>query len=352
MLADVWKQREEEQRRLRQDLESKYNHPYKRDTIIYFDHIYRVGGIQTWIVNLAKKYEFSVVYDRADEERASYLESLGIELIRYIGQPIECNTLIRCIWGNADIKAKETILAVHGNYSKLLFKKQEVPKHDRVICVSKDSAKGWKEFYGEDAEVIYNPVEIFEDTKPLIIGMFSRLSAEKGRWRYELLIKKLKESGKPFLILMFTDRPLEEETDKRIIQFEPIMNPIGWMSKCDYIALLSDTEACPYNVLEAMKMGKPMIITKLDVLNELGVNKTNSKILEMDMSNLDIEDLWNIPVVKNWKEPNSKGWEAIMKKKVFREKNATPVVEESTEPVIEPVEEVKPKTAKKAKKNE
>ena len=346
MLADVIKERERNRQQnfiSNEDME-KYNHPYKRDTIIYFDHVYTLGGIQTWINNLSLEYEFSLLYDRGDPERIKYIESLGIECIRNVGQPIECNTLIRCMWGNPpNLKAKEIILAVHGDYSKLIFNKEDVPKHDKVVAVSKDSVRGWKEYYNEDAELIYNPVNIFKsEDKPLIIGCFSRLSREKGGWRYKHLIQELKALNKPFLMLIFTDFPFEEE-DKRVIFFKPVMNPVEWMKKCDYIALLSDTEACPYNVLEAMKLKKPMIITKLPVLEELGVNKSNAKILEFDMSNLDIEDLWNIPVVKNWKEPNSKGWEKYMKKRVFREQYN--IVEEPKK-VEEEVKEVK-KTAKK-----
>ena len=326
MLADVMKQRKKEINIITQEEMEKFNHPYKRDTIIYFDHVYTLGGIQTWINNLSLKYEFSVLYDRGDSDRIKYLESLGIECIRNVGQEIECNTLIRCMWGNPNnLKAKETILVVHGDYSKLIFNKEDVPKHDKVVAVSKDSAIGWKKYYGEDAEVIYNPVNIFESKeKPLIIGCFSRLSQEKGKWRYKYLIQELKNSKRDFLMLFFTDFPFNEdsdyEEDSRVIFFKPIMNPIEWMKKCDYIALLSDTEACPYNVLESMKLSKPMIITKLPILEEMGVNSSNAKILDFDMRNLDIDDLWNIPVVKNWKEPNSKGWEKYMKKKVFRER--------------------------------
>jgi glycosyltransferase involved in cell wall biosynthesis len=222
------------------------------------------------------------------------------------------------MWGNpTNIKAKETILAIHGDYSNLKID-HDIPKHDKVIAVSKQAAKGWKELTKEDAEVIYNPVKIFKETKPLVIGVFSRLSQEKGSWRYKYLINELKKQNKPFLVFIFTDLPFQEE-DKRVIINEPVMNPSGFMEICDYIALLSDTEACPYNVLESLEMGKPLIITKLPVLEELGVNKTNAKILEFDMSNLNIEDLWNIPVVKNWNKPNSKGWEKYMKKKVYRE---------------------------------
>ena len=346
MLADVLKEREKNRVIITQEEIAKFNHPYKRDTIIYFDHLYKLGGIQTWIINLALEYEFSVLYDRGDKDRIEYIESLGIECIRNVGQPIECDTLIRCMWGNPpNLKVKKTILAIHGDYSKLIFNKADVPKHDKAVVVSKDSAIGWKNYYGEDAEVIYNPVNIFKGTKPLIIGCFSRLSKEKGGWRYKHLINELKKENKPFLMFFFTDFPFEEH-DKRVIFFEPLMNPSGWMSICDYIALLSDTEACPYNVLESMKMGKPMIITKLPILEEMGVNESNAKILDFDMSNLDIEDLWNIPVVKNWKEPNSKGWEKYMKKKVFREKYAEPTPAKTE---VSVKEEIKPKKTTKKK---
>ena len=318
MLADVMKQREAERIRITQEEYAKFNKPFKRDTFIYFNDIYKMGGIQTWICNLAEDYEFSVVYDKGDPKRIKYLEDLDIECIKYVGQELECNTLIRCMWGTTPFKAEKIILAIHGDYSKLIYRKEYVPKHDIVVAVSKDSAEGWKKYYGEDAEVIYNPVKIRED-KPIVIGCFSRLSAEKGVSRYKILIDKLKASGKSFLMLFFTDLPFEEK-DSRVVFIEPVTNPIGYMRICDYIALLSDTEACPYNVLEALKIKKPLIITKLPILEEMGVNETNAKILEFDMSNLDIDDLWNIPIVKDWKEPNSKGWEKYMKKKVLREK--------------------------------
>ena len=340
MLADVLKQREAERIKITQEEYAKFNKPFKRDTMIYFNDIYKVGGIQTWICNLAEDYEFSVVYDKGDSKRIKYLEDLGIECIKYVGQELECDTLIRCMWGTTPFKANFTILAIHGDYSKLIYRKEDVPEHDIVVAVSKDSAKGWKEYYGEEAEVIYNPVKIRED-KPIVIGCFSRLSAEKGVKRYKYLIEQLKSSGRPFLLLFFTDLPFEEE-DSRVVFVEPVLNPIGYMRICDYIALLSDTEACPYNVLEALKIKKPLLITRLPILEEMGVNETNAKIYDFDMVNLDIDDLWNIPVVKDWKEPDSKGWDKYMKKRVFRELH-----KEVKEEPKEEVKEVKKPTRKK-----
>ena len=89
-------------------------------------------------------------------------------------------------------------------------------------------------------------------------------------------------------MLVFTDLPFEE--DGKTIMIPPVMNPIGWMEKCDYIVQLSDVEAGSLTIQEALKLGKPIIVTKLDILNEFGINESNAKILEMDMSNLDIEE--------------------------------------------------------------
>ena len=119
---------------------------------------------------------------------------------------------------------------------------------------------------------------------------------------------------------------------------KPTLNNIGWMKKCDYILNPSDTEAGSYTLQESLKLGKPLIVTKLDILEEFGINESNSKILEMDMSNLDIDDLWNIPKFK-WNEPVSKEWEDLMKKKVLRAKKL-----EKIEP------EVKTEPKKKVKK--
>lgn len=339
MLADVKKAIEEERRRTLQKEYEEYNKPYKRDTIIYYENIHIIGGIETWIKNLSKDYEFTLVYDNGDKERVDYFKELGIELIKNVGQPIECNTLIRTLYGKADIKAKTTKLFIHGDYSELSKDDlKEIPYYDDIYAVSKVSAEGFKKATGITPKVLYNPVYIDEDTKPLVIGVFSRLSAEKGKKRIQYLIEQLQGSKKPFLMLIFTDLPFEEK-DKRVVFIPPVMNISGWMQICDYICQLSDTEAGCYTVQEALKLNKPLIITRLPILDEFGINDSNAKILEFDMSNLDVEDLWNIPKVK-WEEPKSKEWSGIMKKRLFRERQEEPKVELK-------VEEPKKKTRKK-----
>lgn len=317
MLADVIKQRNMEQQKIYQKEMELYNKPIKRETILYYSLIHMIGGIETWIYNLAKRFEITVVYDRADKKQLDRLKDIGTETIKNVGQPIECDNLLFPVFNNPTfIKAKCRIAFIHGMYD-CLGGLECIPEFDKIYAVSKKSSDAFYKTYGIKSTVLYNFVDIEIKEKPLIIGVFSRLSKEKGRDRLIYLLDKLKE--KPFLALIFTDLPFEYD-DSRVIFLKPELNPYGWMNICDYVCQLSDTEAGCLTAQESLKLGKPLIITKLPILDEFGINESNAKILEFDMSNLDVEDLWNIPTVKNWKEPVSKEWGDIMKKKVFREK--------------------------------
>ena len=120
MLADVMKEREKERILELEKQRSIYNKPYKRETIIYFNTIHTIGGIETWIYTLGKKYNFSVVYDKADKKQLERLNSIGIETILNVGQEIEFNTLLLMLWdNNANIKAKKRYLFIHGVYNNI-----------------------------------------------------------------------------------------------------------------------------------------------------------------------------------------------------------------------------------------
>lgn len=315
MLADVVKEREQQQQREYQEMLEKYNKPVKRDTIIYFSYFHIIGGIETWIYNLAKRYEFSVVYDKAEDNQIKRLKDIGVETIKNVGQEIECNTLLFCISGDGGIKANKKLLFIHGIYNSK-DEIEKMPEYDEIYAVSQVAANRFYNVFGIIPKVLYNHIDIEEKEKPLIIGIFSRLSKEKGGYRVKYLADKLIENNKPFLMLIFTDLPFEYD-DKRVLFMKPTLDSMGWMKICDYICQLSDTEAGSLTIQEALKMEKPLIITKLPILEEFGINESNAKILEFDMSNLNIDDLWNIPKVK-WHEPVSKEWKDIMKKKVFR----------------------------------
>lgn len=346
MLADVVKEIEKKRIEELHKERSKYNKPYKRDTIIYFSEIHVIGGIETWIYNLGKRYEFSVLYDKADEKQLERLHEIGIETIMNVGQDIECDTLLFMLWGNnPNIKAKKRYLFIHAIYENMQ-EVGDIPEYDEIYAVTKTASDCFYKTTGIKPKVLYNPVDIETKQEPLIIGVFSRLSSEKGGWRIKYIIDKLIEHNKEFLMLIFTDLPFDYP-DSRVVFMKPTLNNIGWMQKCTYILQPSDKEAGSLTIQESLKIGKPLIVTELGILEELGINKSNAKILKFDMSNLDIEDLWNIPKINKWQEPISKEWEEIMKKRVFRERKQ--VVDEKTEET-KPVKKTAAKNTKKSDK--
>ena len=56
--------------------------------------------------------------------------------------------------------------------------------------------------------------------------------------------------------------------------------------------MLSDSEGFSYGIYESLNLGVPVIVTDLPVLDEIGVNKDNGFILEFDMSNLDVAEIY------------------------------------------------------------
>lgn len=346
MLADVIKQREQEARELAQARDERYNKPYEREIIVYTPNLYKIGGIETWAYNVCKQYGASLLFDTGYQNQIDKFEENGIEVIKNVGQSIKCYKLICCLWGRfGNIEAEHIYPFIHAIYDT---REQigDIPKHDKIFAVSKVAGDRFTELTGVPATVVYNPVNVDKKGDPLIFGVFSRLSQEKGKERIIYLLEKLRAYNKPFLMFIFTDLPFEYD-DNRVVFIKPTLDRIGWMEKMDYIVQLSSTEAGCLTMQEALKIGKPLIITKLPILKEFGVNESNAKILEFDMSNLDIDDLWNIPKV-NWHEPVSKEWEDIMKKKVFRERNTVEI-----KPIVEEIKEEKPKkpaTKKKASK--
>ena len=116
MLADVVKEREKKRVEALAREHSIYNRPYKRDIIIYFCDIHVIGGIETWIYNLGKRYEFSVVYDKADIKQLERLNEIGIETIKNVGQHIECNTLMFPVF-NGDEDATIKTAKIQANFS-------------------------------------------------------------------------------------------------------------------------------------------------------------------------------------------------------------------------------------------
>lgn len=289
----------------------KYNKPVELDVVIYHTYIAKIGGIEAWLYYIAKKYnvgQITVLYSQADEEQLKRLEP-HVKLIQYTGQPIKCNkiifTMTISVVPDLYYNAKERYAIIHCNYNnKFNYEYAKLPKMDKIYAVSDTARESFKKLTEQEVFTLYSPTEIDKPRKLLKLISATRLTKEKGPERIQKLSEELDKKGIPYIWLIFTDRQ-PEKVSKNIILMKPRYNMSDYIIQADYGVQLSDDESYCLFVQECLKLKVPVIVTDLPVYKEVGITDKEAYKLKLDMSNLDIDKIYNqIPKV-NYKGVNS-----------------------------------------------
>lgn len=292
-------------------LRERNNQPLELDVVIYTKFLEKIGGIETWVYYIAKKYnigQITLLYYSADYEQIKRLEP-HIKTVQYTGQKIKCNkiifTMAQTVEPNLYESAKERYLLVHANYGKVFeYGFEKFPEMDKVYAVSNVARDCLQKLTEQEVFTLYNPVEIDKPKKLLKLISATRLTQEKGADRIQKLSEELDSKGIPYIWLIFTDRP-PEKVSKNIILMKPRYNMTDYMVQADYGVQLSDDESFCLFVQECLKLKVPVIVTDLPVYKEVGITEKEGYILNLDMSNLDVDKIYNkIPKV-NYKGVNS-----------------------------------------------
>lgn len=260
--------------------------------IVYFKLLNSIGGVESWLYYLSKKYDFTFYYKEGDAKQIQRL-SRNIEVKKYNGGILKCDTFI--VNYNPDIidnvEANEYIEVIHTNYKNIEYKPILHPKITKYIGVSQEVCNTFTELTGKPCELIYNPTLPDKPQKVLRLISATRLSKEKGRDRMERLGNILENMGIEYIWYIFTDNR-NEIPNPRIIYQSPRLDISGFIQDADFLVQLSDTEAYCYSVVESLILGVPVIVTDLPVYKELGLNGENSIILPLDFSSIEKDKLY------------------------------------------------------------
>lgn len=278
----------------------------------------KIGGIETFFYELAKKYhnyDITIAYAYADEKQLRRL-SQYVRCIR-LTEKIKCKKCFLMYSVSTDlVEADEYIQLIHANYKVQNLPINTNPKIDKYYGVSNWVAKDYEWLLKEHGvekkvEVCYNPITIEKPKKVLRLISATRLTKEKGLNRIRQLGDKLNESGYPYIWTIFTDST-ERLDNPNIIYMTPRLDVRNYIADSDYLVLVSDTEGCPYNILEAWSLGVPTITTPVESIIELGAkNGETGYIVPFDMSDIPIDDIYNkIPKVK-YTPPKDK-WDELL----------------------------------------
>lgn len=178
---------------------------------------------------------------------------------------------------------------IHGDYENPAYK-WKPPTDDRIkmyIGVTRHVTESFKRITGlKNVIHHYNPLTINKEKEPIIIVSATRLSPVKGKDRMITLAKALDDAKINYIWYIFTN-DVNEIDSPNVVYMKPRLDVNRWMDKATYICQLSDTEACSYTINEALYRNKPIIVTPLPYLEEIGVKDgVNAYIMEFDCSNI------------------------------------------------------------------
>lgn len=293
--------------------------------IPFFNHI---GGVESWIYYISKLYgsnrDITVYYISGDEKQIDRLLPL-VKVKKFYNQDVDCDIAIFAYTTkDKEIECfkakKERIQFLHACYSVAykIKKFEKNPLIDRYIAVSQTAADDFYKISGFMPEVIHNPIYFDKSRKVLKLISATRIAEDKGSiWeKMQIFARKLIEKDIPFIWLVFTNNT-KIKTDIRGFSFmPPELNITDYIADADYLVQFSKTEADCLSVKESLCVGTPVLVTNFASAVENGVRHgENGYIFNMDMSDIDVDKVYNNIPKFNYKVNNSeKEWNELLGK--------------------------------------
>lgn len=213
---------------------------------------------------------------------------------------------------------------IHSDIGKLMemeqwhdFKWQPHPKVKKVISVSETAKESLKQALGVDSEVLANILA--EPSKRPVFLCLSRATPEKGIDRLLKMVQAFDRAGKDYVLyLCSTLDPYgqyyhELKNSSHVVLVEPNPYNDSLMRCADYLVQLSSCESYCYSVHQATAQGVAVIGTKIPEIEKVIKDGKNGYLLNLDMSNLDVEKIFNkIPRPKAKPEPIDSNWQKVL----------------------------------------
>ncbi len=304
--------------------------------ILYHSNPLKFGGVDTFDYNFCKKlkdkYDITFLYKEGVKSIIDRLKDLGIDVQKYdSNKKYICDI---CICASAWGGYPETVIAKSGRYIQMVhadyeqkdlidFEYHKWHKTTEHVGVSDQVCKSFtKLFPNEKITRIYNILDDKQETQPILkLVSATRLSKEKGYARMLELAESLKKNGIKFRWTIFTDLNLYNQKPidmDEIVYMNPTKDIFNYIVEADYGVQLSDTEGYSYFINECLQYGTPVICTNFPSAYEIMEDGVNGYILDMDLSNLNIDKIVNnIPNKFKYTEKGKvSDWTKLLNKKV------------------------------------
>ena len=305
--------------------------------ILYHYNLLKFGGVDTFVYNFCKKmseyFDILFLYNIADVSNLERIKKY-VKTEQYNKDKKYICDICICAsaWGqypdSVIAKSGRYIQMVHADYERAKevgFYYNKWQKTTEHIGVSDYVCKVFKQLYPkENITRIYNILDEVKETKPILkLISATRVSKEKGYNRMLKLAQELKKANIKFRWTIFTDLKLYDQKPfnlEEIVYMKPSHDFWDYIKEADYGVQLSDTEGYSYFINECLQYETPVLCTNFPSVYESVKNGENGYILDMNLSNLDINKIVNnIPKNFVYKEKcNENDWIQLLNKKVER----------------------------------
>ena len=287
----------------------------KHDNIIYARDIHAIGGVETYVYELVKKYhkyDIAVVTKKIDHKQKERLEEY-CRVYVHKDEPIDCKVIVTN-WDTSILdyvcKDAKCYTGIHTDYSN----KDEyrgIPKDNprtTYICITQDSKKKFEKVTGIERTILCrNPMEL-ENDKPLLLMSATRLTDIKDGGRTIAIANELDRQGINYLWFIFTTNEYEKNKiwqNPNVVHLQNRLDANKFFEKADWVVQPSICEGDSYTYREALYRGIPLVVCELGYFKEIGIkDNENALFLKEDLSN--IKD-----VVKRMQKPLKFNFEPI-----------------------------------------
>ena len=271
----------------------------RASNIFYWSHLNVIGGVETWLYELAKKYgnthDIIIVYDTADKEQRERLRPL-VRTIKNEGQHFECDKLFIGFGGQIilpQVDAKEVYQVLHADYKEQNLASLPKDKVTGYIGVSGNTCKTFEEMTGNKAELCYNPIGKRKPKKVLHLISATRISAQKAPHSMVAFAQALDKSKIPYVWDIFSDGRLPDYVSNNVVYHAPTLNILDYVAEADYLVQFSTSEGYSYSIIESLMVGTPVIVHPIGALEDMQVkDKVNAFVIPFDMSDIPIKEIY------------------------------------------------------------
>ncbi len=265
--------------------------------IFYVRDIHRIGGVETFVYELAKKYkdyDIAVVCKNVAPEQAKRLKKF-CKVYIHTNQKINCKVIITN-WDtsiydyvNEDAKKYTVLHTDYSNPTEYLGLPEDRPDIT-YIGITESSKKAFEDITKIDRTILCrNPYELEEDEPLLVLLSATRLTDIKDGGRFYTLANTLQELGINFIWYIVTTDEYEDNpvwTNKNVVHIPNRLDVGSLMKKADWYVQLSICEGDSYSLKEALYRGLPIVVCDLPYFKEIGIEDgVNALFYNSDNSN-------------------------------------------------------------------